>query len=76
MTNKKTSAKNRLNKIWYISQELDTQLFAESVFLELIIGKKADVYLETKAMNILKDLGLYELKNRHPASLSGEQNND
>ncbi len=72
-SNKKTTAKNRLNKIWYISQELDTQLFAESVFLELIIGRKADKNLETKATNILKDLGLYELKDRHPASLSGGQ---
>ena len=71
--NKKTAAKKRLSKIWYISQELDTQLFAESVFLELLIGKKADEYLENRADNILKDLGLYELKDRHPASLSGGQ---
>ena len=72
-SNNKTTAKKRLGEIWYISQELDTQLFTESVFMELIVGRKTNKDLEVKATNILKDLGLYELKDRHPASLSGGQ---
>ncbi|WP_192803996.1 ABC transporter ATP-binding protein [Streptococcus agalactiae] len=64
---------SRLDKIWYIPQDLDSQLFGEDLVDELVTGlKDKEKYIE-KAEVILKRLGLFELKNQHPSTLSGGQ---
>ncbi len=65
--------KKRLGKIWYIPQDLDSQLFGEDLLDELVTGlKNKEEYIE-KAEELLKRLGLFELKDRHPSTLSGGQ---
>lgn len=65
--------KNRVSKVWYIPQDLDSQLFGEDLVDEIITGmKNREDYVE-EAENILKQLGLYEIKDRHPSTLSGGQ---
>ncbi len=65
--------KKRLGEIWYIPQDLDSQLFGEDLVDELVTGmKNKEEYIE-KAEELLKRLGLFELKDRHPSTLSGGQ---
>ncbi len=65
--------KNRIAKVWYIPQDLDSQLFGEDLVDELITGiKNSDTYVED-AEEILNHLGLFEMKDRHPSTLSGGQ---
>lgn len=73
LEDKEIKRKRRLEKIWYIPQDLDSQLFGEDLVDELVTGlKDKEKYVE-KAEGILKQLGLYELKNQHPSTLSGGQ---
>ncbi len=65
--------KERLAKIWYIPQDLDSQLFGEDLVDELVTGiAKREEYI-AKAEILLKQLGLFDIKERHPATLSGGQ---
>ena len=66
-------AKKRRGYIWYIPQDLDSQLFGESLLDELLTGLKPEESLKKKAEQILVDLDLRELKDRHPSTLSGGQ---
>ncbi len=61
------SAKDRLQKTSLVMQDVSLQLFAESVLKEVNLGH--DVHPETEA--VLERLGLANLLERHPASLSG-----
>lgn len=73
LEDKPIKRKSRLDKIWYIPQDLDSQLFGEDLVDELVTGlKDKEKYIE-KAEVILKRLGLFELKNHHPSTLSGGQ---
>lgn len=73
LEDKPIKRKSRLDKIWYIPQDLDSQLFGEDLVDELVTGlKDKEKYIE-KAEVILKRLGLFELKNQHPSTLSGGQ---
>lgn len=65
--------KQRIQKIWYIPQDLDSQLFGEDLVDELITGLEASEKMKDKAEYILKKLGLFHLKSKHPATLSGGQ---
>lgn len=65
--------KDRPDKIWYIPQDLDSQLFGEDLVDELVTGLKDEEKNVEKAEAILKKLGLYELKKKHPSTLSGGQ---
>ncbi|NCC30413.1 MAG: energy-coupling factor ABC transporter ATP-binding protein [Chloroflexia bacterium] len=58
---------------WFVMQDTDAQLFAEDVLSELTLGKKATPTLLAQAEYILKELGLWQYRERHPASLSGGQ---
>jgi energy-coupling factor transporter ATP-binding protein EcfA2 len=58
---------------WFVMQDADYQLFAESVLSEMTIGKKPTARLLEKAKEILKELDLWEYRDRHSASLSGGQ---
>ena len=63
----------RYKYAWYVMQDADCQLFSESVLGEMTVGKKATSGLLKKAEKILKELDLWQYKDRHPASLSGGQ---
>lgn len=52
-------------------QDTDCQLFSESVFGEMTVGRTSSPALREKAEEILNDLGLWQYRERHPASLSG-----
>lgn len=71
--NKKLKAKQRIGKVWYIPQDLDSQLFGEDLVDELITGLKADEILKNKAVKILNELDLMSFKEQHPSTLSGGQ---
>ena len=65
--------KKRREHIWYIPQDLDSQLFGESLLDELLTGLKPEEALKKKAEEILVELDLQELKDKHPSTLSGGQ---
>ncbi len=65
--------KKRLGKIWYIPQDLDSQLFGEDLIDELLTGMQDRESHVERAEELLKRLGLFELKDRHPSTLSGGQ---
>jgi len=70
---KPTKKKYRLGQVWYIPQDLDSQLFGESLLDELLTGKKETPERKTKALQIIQQLGLTNVIKQHPATLSGGQ---
>ena len=68
---KRLSKKERLKISSLVMQDVNHQLFTDSVIGEVSLGiKNIEIgYVE----EVLKKLDLYELKNRHPMSLSGGQ---
>ncbi len=71
LDNAALSAKARLGRIWYIPQDLDSQLFGEDLVDELVTGMNKRQEHVARAEQLLKQLGLYNLKDRHPSTLSG-----
>lgn len=69
--NKVLYKKQRLSRCYMVMQDVNHQLFAESVYEELILGMKKTNEAELDL--ILKKLELFQYKERHPASLSGGQ---
>ena len=65
------SRKQRLKNSSLVMQDVNHQLFTDSVEKELKLGVKN--LQDSRIQEILKDLGLYDLKERHPMSLSGGQ---
>lgn len=61
------------NKCIFIMQEAEFQFFTNSVWNELKYGKKTSPLLEAEMEKMLRRSGLWELRNRHPFSLSGGQ---
>lgn len=70
---RKKSCKKRIGDIWYIPQDLDSQLFGESLVDELTTGLDDSKDNIVKAEKILDKLGLLAFKDKHPATLSGGQ---
>ncbi|MDY2788373.1 MAG: ABC transporter ATP-binding protein [Atopobium sp.] len=68
---KKLSAKKRLAASSLVMQDVNHQLFSEDVQSEVCLGMK-EYDLQARDQ-LLKDLSLYELRERHPFSLSGGQ---
>lgn len=66
-------AKKRLDKIWFAMQESDYQLFADSVWNEVLMTYEKAPSASARAQLILEELGLWQFKERHPATLSGGQ---
>ena len=64
-------AKDRLNTCYMVMQDVNHQLFTESVLDEVLISMKEEN--ETEAEKILAMLDLTQFKDRHPMSLSGGQ---
>jgi energy-coupling factor transport system ATP-binding protein len=65
------SRRKRSRLIWYVMQEADYQLFGESVWDELFVGVRRAKEMERKAEQVLRDLELWMLRDRHPSTLSG-----
>ncbi len=68
---KKCSKKDRIQKSYYVMQDVDYQLFSDSVLGELILGNEDDKKTNETAIQILDRLGILSYKDRHPGSLSG-----
>lgn len=68
---KKLTKKDRLKMSSLVMQDVNHQLFTDSVVNEVTLGIK-DIQ-ENIVKEVLEDLGLYEYKERHPMSLSGGQ---
>jgi len=65
------SKNNRIKNSSLVMQDVNHQLFTGSVEEELNLGVK--IPDKSRTEEILSDLGLLEIKNRHPMSLSGGQ---
>lgn len=65
------SKRKRLKNSSLVMQDVNHQLFTDSVESELKVGLKD--LKEDKLRGILEELGLTEFKDRHPMSLSGGQ---
>ncbi|XID90432.1 ABC transporter ATP-binding protein [Paenibacillaceae bacterium WGS1546] len=65
------SARARRTLSYFVMQDADYQLYADSVGNELVLGRRMDEGLRTRAYEALEAFGLSELRHRHPASLSG-----
>lgn len=73
LIDKQKVRKERPMPIWYIPQDLDSQLFGEDLLDELLTGFKEDDSLTKKAEDILEELALYQFVEKHPSTLSGGQ---
>lgn len=69
--NAKRKAKNRLEHSFLVMQDVNRQLFTESVEEEIILSMEE----ENKSLleEILKEFDLYDYRKQHPMSLSGGQ---
>lgn len=67
----KLTTKQRLKKCYMVMQDVNHQLFAESVLDEVLLSMTEED--EDKASAILDSLDLLHLKELHPLSLSGGQ---
>ena len=63
--------KKRIGMIFMVMQDVNHQLFTESVLDEVLISQPEENKEEAK--EILAEVGLVSLANRHPMSLSGGQ---
>ena len=70
---KTVKTKDLQNSSIFIMQEAEFQFFTNSVWNELKYGKKLNSVLEMELERMLKLSGLWELRNRHPFTLSGGQ---
>lgn len=68
---KSISAKQMFRYSYMVMQDVNHQLFAESVLEEAMLGMTEEN--EDTALEILRQLDLYEYRDRHPMSLSGGQ---
>ncbi len=69
--------KERLKKFFMVMQDVNHELFTESVWEELMLSFKdkeiSEEVKEKTALEVLRELNLLEFKDRHPMSLSGGQ---
>ena len=65
------TCKKRVGKIFMVMQDVNHQLFTESVLDEVLISQPSEK--EEEAKKILSDVGLEDFYYRHPMSLSGGQ---
>ncbi|SKC72490.1 ABC transporter ATP-binding protein [Maledivibacter halophilus] len=68
---RKISSKERLKLSYMVMQDVNYQLFAETVEEECFLGCKNPN--KERIEDTLKELSLYECRKRHPMSLSGGQ---
>lgn len=66
---KSFKSKQRIEKSYMVMQDVNHQLFAESVIDEVLLGM--EIPDKSIAKNYLEELDLLQMKDRHPMSLSG-----
>ena len=70
----KTQRPKRLqSQVMFIMQEAEFQFFTNSVLHELQYGHKVTPEFEEKTEMLLKSMGMWNCRDRHPFSLSGGQ---
>ncbi|MDO4280978.1 MAG: ABC transporter ATP-binding protein [Peptococcaceae bacterium] len=69
----RTKPKKRAEKVWYIPQDLDSQLFGEDLLDELTTGAPVTPLRREQAEEILAALELSHFVTQHPSTLSGGQ---
>lgn len=69
MNGKALTAKERIEKSFLVMQDINYQLFTESVKEEVLLGARYPDYKD----EVLEILNLLEFEERHPMSLSGGQ---
>ncbi len=67
------SPKQLQKQVLFIMQEAEFQFFTNSVMHELQYGHTVTPEFEKKTEALLKSMGMWECRNRHPFSLSGGQ---
>ena len=70
---KEQRPKQLQKQVLFIMQEAEFQFFTNSVWHELQYGHTVTPKLEEKAEVLLKSMGMWECRDRHPFSLSGGQ---
>lgn len=70
---KEQNPKQLQKQVLFIMQEAEFQFFTNSVLHELQYGHKVTPEFEEKAEALLKSMGMWECRGRHPFSLSGGQ---
>ncbi len=70
---RRASTRRRHKDVWYIGQDLDSQLFGNSVLTELLTGRPDNPESRARATETLTALGLFDYAEHHPATLSGGQ---
>lgn len=70
---KPSGTKARMQNSFYVMQDVDYQLFAPSVWEEMLLGCKESPGIVAKAEQYLQFFQLENYKKAHPASLSGGQ---
>ena len=65
--------KEMLRKCYLVMQDVNHQLFCESVLDEVLLGAADDADTKEKARQLMVKLGVWELRGRHPMALSGGQ---
>ena len=65
--------RDSLGKVWYIPQDLDSQLFGEDLLDELTTGAEVSPERKQAAEEILEALELMPFIKQHPSTLSGGQ---
>jgi energy-coupling factor transport system ATP-binding protein len=65
------SAGRRRASSYFVMQDADYQLYADSVGNEIVLGRQLNETLRIKAYEAMEAFGLQEHRDRHPASLSG-----
>lgn len=68
---KKQSTKERVNESYLVLQEVNHQLFSDSVREEIVLGSSHST--EDSLQEIMTSLDISELAERHPMTLSGGQ---
>ncbi|MCO7127057.1 energy-coupling factor ABC transporter ATP-binding protein [Sporolactobacillus shoreicorticis] len=65
--------KRRRQQCWFVMQDTVYQLFTDSVWNEIMLNHPVTAETTARAELLLKQLHLWAIKDRHPASLSGGQ---
>lgn len=69
----RTPRKLRRQKCWFVMQDTVYQLFTDSVWNEIMLNQPVNAEMTARAELLLKQLHLWTIRDRHPASLSGGQ---
>lgn len=66
-------AKRRIPHAFFVQQDADYQLYAATVWEELLLGLEETEGVRREAERYMEELQLSEFRDRHPGSLSGGQ---